>query len=252
MYRHYRPDLGRYVTPDPIGLAGGTNLYGYAGQNPVNYADPIGLSWLDDFGYETAQLLVGFGDMVSLGATKSIRQTDWYGPDYFTDQSSFGYGTGRNAGIVALTYLGFEAAPAVLAGGASILGGLQSAISGTYGWLTAQGQTCVSGAESSAPAVNGRLYSVYAGVDEYGVVRYIGMTSRGLLVRAAEHLRAIGTGRDMLRYRLVSSALSLSYTEARVMEQMLINQYGLSRYGGTLLNVYNSIAPKYWPMYGIY
>ena len=23
MYRHYRPDLGRYTTPDPIGLAGG-------------------------------------------------------------------------------------------------------------------------------------------------------------------------------------------------------------------------------------
>ena len=35
MFRHYRPDLGRYLTPDPIGLAGGINLYGYAGQNGV-------------------------------------------------------------------------------------------------------------------------------------------------------------------------------------------------------------------------
>jgi RHS repeat-associated protein len=36
MFRHYRPDLGRYLTPDPIGLAGGMNLYGYVVQNPPN------------------------------------------------------------------------------------------------------------------------------------------------------------------------------------------------------------------------
>jgi|GEM_PF-6780445 len=42
-FRHYRPDLGRYMTPDPIGLAGGLNLYGYAGQNPINYVDALGL-----------------------------------------------------------------------------------------------------------------------------------------------------------------------------------------------------------------
>jgi len=34
------------LTPDPIGLAGGLNLYSYAGQNPINYVDPLGLySW---------------------------------------------------------------------------------------------------------------------------------------------------------------------------------------------------------------
>jgi hypothetical protein len=46
MYRHYHPALGRYLTPDPIGLAGGLNLYGYAGQNPVNRIDRLG--WADD------------------------------------------------------------------------------------------------------------------------------------------------------------------------------------------------------------
>ena len=35
------------------------------------------------------------------------------------------------------------------------------------------------------------------------------------------------------------------------MEQMLINQYGLGKNGGQLLNKINSISPKYWDMYGI-
>ena len=42
-FRHYDPGLGRYITPDPIGLAGVLNLYSYAGQNPINYTDPLGL-----------------------------------------------------------------------------------------------------------------------------------------------------------------------------------------------------------------
>ena len=42
-YRFYDPRQGRYVTQDPIGLAGGDNLYGYAGGNPVGYIDPLGL-----------------------------------------------------------------------------------------------------------------------------------------------------------------------------------------------------------------
>lgn len=30
-FRYYDPRLGRYITPDPIGQAGGNNIYGYAG-----------------------------------------------------------------------------------------------------------------------------------------------------------------------------------------------------------------------------
>ena len=41
-HRYYNPDLGRYITSDPIGLAGGMNTYGYALQNPVSYYDPDG------------------------------------------------------------------------------------------------------------------------------------------------------------------------------------------------------------------
>jgi hypothetical protein len=42
-----------------------------------------------------------------------------------------------------------------------------------------------------------------------------------------------------------------SKTEARMQEQILINQYGLAGNRGQLLNIINSIAPKYWGLYGI-
>jgi RHS repeat-associated protein len=41
--RYYDPEQGRFTQEDPIGLAGGMNLYGFGGGDPVNYADPFGL-----------------------------------------------------------------------------------------------------------------------------------------------------------------------------------------------------------------
>ena len=40
-FRYYDPDIGRFTQPDPIGLAGGYNLYQYA---------PNGLTWIDPWG----------------------------------------------------------------------------------------------------------------------------------------------------------------------------------------------------------
>jgi RHS repeat-associated protein len=41
--RWYDPQTGRFLSQDPIGLAGGVNLYAYAGNNPTSYSDPFGL-----------------------------------------------------------------------------------------------------------------------------------------------------------------------------------------------------------------
>jgi RHS repeat-associated protein len=41
--RSYDPQSGRFTQEDPIGLAGGINLYGFAAGDPVNFSDPFGL-----------------------------------------------------------------------------------------------------------------------------------------------------------------------------------------------------------------
>lgn len=41
--RYYSPQLGRFISEDPIGLAGGTNYYAYADGNPISESDPLGL-----------------------------------------------------------------------------------------------------------------------------------------------------------------------------------------------------------------
>ena len=43
-FRFYDPDIGRFISQDPIGLVGGSNLYTYA-PNPTGWMDPLG--WLN-------------------------------------------------------------------------------------------------------------------------------------------------------------------------------------------------------------
>ncbi len=40
--RFYDPSLGRFISIDPSGIAGGTNLYTYTDNDPVEYVDPTG------------------------------------------------------------------------------------------------------------------------------------------------------------------------------------------------------------------
>jgi RHS repeat-associated protein len=42
-WRSYDPEAGRFISPDPLGLEGGLNVYGL-GVNPIRWDDPLGLS----------------------------------------------------------------------------------------------------------------------------------------------------------------------------------------------------------------
>ena len=99
---------------------------------------------------------------------------------------------------------------------------------------------------TAAKGVSQGTNVVYQGFNKAGVVEYVGITGRDAAVRFGEHLSS-GTAKSLLRYEVVPGATNLSRTGARVWEQTLINQHGLNN----LLNVRNSIAPKYWFQYGI-
>lgn len=96
----------------------------------------------------------------------------------------------------------------------------------------------------------GGEYIVYFGSDASGVTRYVGITRREAAIRFAEHA-ASKTSKSTLQYKIVDGATGLTRTQARTLEQTLINQHGLGKNGGTLFNKINSIAPKYWEQYGI-
>ncbi|WP_297598302.1 GIY-YIG nuclease family protein, partial [Parabacteroides sp.] len=91
-------------------------------------------------------------------------------------------------------------------------------------------------------------YSVYQGLDKEGNTRYVGITKREPEIRFNEHFNS-GTERGTLRYIPIEK--SLNKLDARIMEQNLINKFGLQKDGGQLYNKINSISPRYWEQYKI-
>lgn len=74
-HRYYDPETGRYISADPIGLAGGINLFAYVLNDPVNFIDPWGLK---TYGVDFS-VLVGAGGGATGGETFVIDSNGNYG-----------------------------------------------------------------------------------------------------------------------------------------------------------------------------
>jgi len=76
--RDYDPALGRYATPDPMGLAGGFNPYLYADGNPMTKVDPLGLYAIDVHYYMTMFLarMAGVDDETALIIAQATHHID--------------------------------------------------------------------------------------------------------------------------------------------------------------------------------
>jgi len=47
-FRYYEPECGRFINQDPIGLAGGSNLY-WVAFNAQSWIDPLGLEHVESY-----------------------------------------------------------------------------------------------------------------------------------------------------------------------------------------------------------
>ena len=63
--RYYMPTCGRFISEDPIGIAGGMNQYAHVGGNPISFTDPFGLSPI-------------------CAGERVIEETTLRGPDFYT------------------------------------------------------------------------------------------------------------------------------------------------------------------------
>ena len=108
--RYYDPATGRFTQEDPIGLAGGLNLYGFADGDPVNFSDPFGLCPAEVSVWQAVGCVLIETTMGLLGSTA-------------------GFAAGGGAGLLAAAPTGGLAAPVTVPAGA-VAGAAAGAVAG--------------------------------------------------------------------------------------------------------------------------
>jgi RHS repeat-associated protein len=100
--RYYDPKAGRFLQQDPIGMAGGINLYAYVGNNPVNFVDPNG--WL------TIAISGGYQGVPLAGGTQNSSGYYWSpdGSGWFNTYGNNNSGLSADAGVTLGVYKGCE------------------------------------------------------------------------------------------------------------------------------------------------
>ena len=112
--RYYNPATGRFISEDPAGFAGsGPNLYEYAGNDPIEFVDPLGLT--------TTVIIwnpVGYGESSQGHVSVIINGTSYsFGPggmsimpadQYLARNTSFRNGLGDNLNLTPSQESNFE------------------------------------------------------------------------------------------------------------------------------------------------
>ncbi|MEK6536046.1 MAG: RHS repeat-associated core domain-containing protein, partial [Actinomycetota bacterium] len=142
--RYYDPASGRFLQRDPIGIRGGTNVYEYAGSNPVYVVDPSGLwtigvgiggvIYIGPFNFQL-EISIHFGYSPSKGFSAGVTGTAGAGTGV-GDAVGIGLvGTATNASSVA-SLLGVSSEGGVdtpIGGGTIIMGQDYEGIQLSYG-----------------------------------------------------------------------------------------------------------------------
>lgn len=279
--RFYMPDIGRWGVVDPLAEKHPEMTpFRYSFNNPINATDPTGL--LEDWVYNTESNSVYWNENATSQATAGANErylgtsgtyttengstTALYSDKTYSNNSVSGILSNLDP-IIHASNSDFAMASTMsnIDANAPTMGPIPESQGKTniqmlvaenplvqdavVGAVTAGAGSWLMKSARGAAAAEG-TYSVYQGLDAAGNIRYAGITSRNPALRFAEHAAA-GGEKGSLIFQEIKGATGLSKSGARVMEQNLINQWGLQKNGGQLLNKINSIAPKNWGTYGV-
>lgn len=74
--RFYQPQLQRWLTPDPLGLIDGGNLYGYVQNDPINHVDVLGFAkepiFCHQYAHVSTELLPSSGEWAHLEVEEKL------------------------------------------------------------------------------------------------------------------------------------------------------------------------------------
>lgn len=204
--RYYSPEFMRFLSADPVrGSVSDPvtlNRYAFARGNPIIFMDPFGKSATLIAGGHTALDVAGL--IPGAGMFFDIVNGVWYAAE--GDWSMAGLSMLGAVPLVGDAATGAKLGAKALKAGGEVLEG----------------------------AGKGGKNFVYLSKTADDTVQYVGITN-DIARRAAEHLRQKG-----MQIRPLMNGLSRS--DARSVEQALIEIHGLGKNGGTLINKINSIA----------
>ena len=253
-FRGYDPQLGRFWQIDPLGeINEGWSPYSFANDNPILLNDPLGLTISDSAHPQVLPTVTVNGPPTAKPSTVTTGLADTRGGDPSVTAGPAPSGDADTHGTLyhlwndhnVVTDIAYELNKFnLLAQGYNLIDtyftGHDSydVKQNTPQALVNLAATVPIGRVGSAltmteAAIAGDV-AVYTSKTASGVIQYVGITNN-LAKRAAAHLAQKGIN-------IAPLMTGLARSDARAVEQVLIELNGLGESGGTLLNKINSIA----------